>query len=71
MLIAGYADAAVPDINRDCEVVVAGSDDGALASLPGCDRQPDLIIADYQLAGGKTGFKAIDRLRKPRSSASV
>ena len=53
----------------DCEVVVAGSDDGALASLPDYDRQPDLIIADYQLAGGKTGFEAVDRLRGILGSA--
>jgi signal transduction histidine kinase/CheY-like chemotaxis protein len=46
-----------------CEVVDAGSDEGALASLSGYDRHPDLVISDYQLAGGKTGLEAIDRLR--------
>jgi CheY-like chemotaxis protein len=46
-----------------CEVVAAGSDEGALANLPGHDRQPDLIIADYHLACGTTGLVAIDRLR--------
>ena len=46
-----------------CQVVTAASDEAALTSLAGHDRLPDLIISDYQLAGGKTGFEAIDRLR--------
>jgi CheY-like chemotaxis protein len=46
-----------------CQVVVAASDETALASLPGQDRPPDLIISDYRLAGGKTGLEAIERLR--------
>ena len=46
-----------------CQVVAAASDDAALASLAEHDRQPDLIISDYQLADGKTGFEAIERLR--------
>src|SRR5262249_39559573 len=46
-----------------CEVVVAASDEVALASLAGHDHRPDLIISDYRLAAGKTGFEAIDRLR--------
>jgi signal transduction histidine kinase len=46
-----------------CQVVAAASDEAAIASLAGRDRRPDLIISDYQLAGGKTGFEAVDRLR--------
>ena len=46
-----------------CQVVAAASDEAALASLPGQDRPPDLIISDYRLADGKTGLEAIERLR--------
>lgn len=46
-----------------CQVVAAESGEAALAALAGHDRLPDLIISDYQLAGGKTGFEAIERLR--------
>ena len=46
-----------------CHVVAVTSDDEALASLGEDDRQPDLIISDYQLSDGKTGFAAIGRLR--------
>ena len=44
-----------------CRVVAAKSDSAALASLADHDRQPDLIISDYQLADGRTGFEAIER----------
>lgn len=46
-----------------CHVVAATSDEAALATLADYDNRPDLIISDYQLAGGKTGFEAIERLR--------
>jgi CheY-like chemotaxis protein len=46
-----------------CRVVTASSDSAALASLLECQRPPDLIISDYRLAGGRTGFEAIERLR--------
>jgi signal transduction histidine kinase len=46
-----------------CQVVAAASDGAALTSLADYDRLPDLIISDYQLAGGETGFEAVDRLR--------
>jgi signal transduction histidine kinase/CheY-like chemotaxis protein len=46
-----------------CQVVAATSDKAALTSLAGYDCHPDLVISDYQLAGGKTGFEAVDRLR--------
>jgi signal transduction histidine kinase/CheY-like chemotaxis protein len=46
-----------------CQVVAAQSDSAALASLANHDRQPDLIISDYQLANGQTGFDAIEHLR--------
>jgi two-component system, sensor histidine kinase len=47
-----------------CNVVTATSDNGALAALAGHERPPDLIISDYRLGEGKTGFKAIERLRR-------
>jgi CheY-like chemotaxis protein/anti-sigma regulatory factor (Ser/Thr protein kinase) len=46
-----------------CLVVTAESEDTAMAGLADQDRQPDLIISDYHLAHGKSGFELIDRLR--------
>jgi signal transduction histidine kinase/DNA-binding NarL/FixJ family response regulator len=51
-----------------CRVVAAQSDSAALASLANHDRRPDLIISDYQLANGGTGFEAIERLRSALGS---
>jgi signal transduction histidine kinase len=47
-----------------CIVVAAGSVDAALANLAELGKQPDLIISDYRLAHGKTGFESIDRMRR-------
>jgi signal transduction histidine kinase len=47
-----------------CLVVSAESEDVALAKLADLGRRPDLIISDYRLARGKTGFELIDRLRR-------
>jgi signal transduction histidine kinase/CheY-like chemotaxis protein len=46
-----------------CEVVTANSDEAAVAALARCRQQPDLIISDYRLGSGKTGFEAIARVR--------
>ena len=46
-----------------CRVVAAKSDSAALASLADHDRKPNLIVSDYQLADGRTGFQAIEHLR--------
>jgi CheY-like chemotaxis protein len=48
-----------------CHVVAAKSCDEALVSLAEteADRQPDLIVCDYQLSRGLTGVDAIERLR--------
>ena len=46
-----------------CSVVTAGSEGEALAVLTGHERPPDLIISDYRLGDGKTGFELIERLR--------
>jgi CheY-like chemotaxis protein len=46
-----------------CRVVAAKSDGAALTSLADHNRRPDLIISDYQLADGRTGFQAIEHLR--------
>jgi signal transduction histidine kinase len=46
-----------------CHVVAASCDDEALAGLAEDELKPDLIISDYRLKNGKTGFEAIDRLR--------
>ena len=48
-----------------CCVVAAKSCDEALVSLAETevDRQPDLIVCDYQLSRGLTGVDAIERLR--------
>jgi signal transduction histidine kinase/CheY-like chemotaxis protein len=46
-----------------CSVVTAKSDTDALVALAGNGRQLDLIISDYRLGDGRTGFDAIERLR--------
>jgi signal transduction histidine kinase/CheY-like chemotaxis protein len=46
-----------------CRVVVADSGHTALARLEGAAEAPDLIISDYRLSAGRTGFEAIARLR--------
>jgi len=46
-----------------CDVVTAASDDAAIAALATYNQPPDLIISDYRLTSGKTGFDAIARLR--------
>ncbi len=46
-----------------CRVIAAESDSAALASLARHNERPDLIISDYRLAGGSTGFDVIERLR--------
>jgi signal transduction histidine kinase/CheY-like chemotaxis protein len=46
-----------------CSVVTASSESDALAALTEHERPPDLIISDYRLGDGKTGFELIERLR--------
>ena len=46
-----------------CNVVAAASRTGALAALSSGGGPPDLIIADYDLPHGDTGFDVIARLR--------
>jgi signal transduction histidine kinase/CheY-like chemotaxis protein len=46
-----------------CSVVTAGSESEALSALAEHERSPDLIISDYRLGDGKTGFELIERLR--------
>ena len=46
-----------------CRVIAAESESELMASVAGDDRQPDLIIADYQLGNGHTGIQTIHRLR--------
>ena len=46
-----------------CSVVTAGSERAALAALSEHERPPDLIISDYRLGDGKTGFEVIEGLR--------
>jgi CheY-like chemotaxis protein len=47
-----------------CHVVVAGNDHAALAALAELHELPDLIISDYRLPAGRTGFEAIEQLRR-------
>ena len=47
-----------------CSVVTASSEDTALAVLSKVDRTPDIIISDYRLSDGKTGFDVIERIRR-------
>jgi signal transduction histidine kinase/CheY-like chemotaxis protein len=47
-----------------CHVVTADSESDALARIAEHGQRPDLIIADYRLAHGQTGFELIDRLHR-------
>src|SRR5262249_36416830 len=46
-----------------CQVETAASAEAALACLVQDGRPPDLIISDSQLADGRGGIEAIERLR--------
>lgn len=45
-------------------VVVAGSEEEAVAAIAARDLSPGLILADYRLRGGETGIGAIARIRR-------
>jgi signal transduction histidine kinase/DNA-binding NarL/FixJ family response regulator len=47
-----------------CSVVTATSGDTALAALSEREERPDIIISDYRLSDGKTGFDVIERIRR-------
>src|SRR5215831_3959512 len=49
-------------------LLVAGTDDEALAGVADRDRPPDLIVSDYHLSGGKTGIEVIEELRRTLSA---
>jgi signal transduction histidine kinase/ActR/RegA family two-component response regulator len=49
-------------------LLVAGTDDEALAGIADPDRPPALIVSDYHLSGGKTGIEVIEALRKTLSA---
>jgi signal transduction histidine kinase len=49
-------------------LLVAGTDDEALAGVADGDRPPDLIVSDFHLPGGKTGIELIERLRRAFSA---
>jgi signal transduction histidine kinase/CheY-like chemotaxis protein len=51
-----------------CRVVTAGTDNAAMTGLAAHDHVPDLIISDYRLADGKTGFDVIKQLRSAFSA---
>ena len=46
------------------QVVVAATEEAALARLAENDQRPDLIICDYRLSEGKSGLDVIERLRE-------
>jgi CheY-like chemotaxis protein len=46
-----------------CSVATAKSNAAMLAVLAGHHRRPDLIISDYRLGHGRTGFDVIEQLR--------
>ena len=48
----------------DCEVIASESEQAMLVELGQIGRRPDLIISDYHLARGSTGFELIERLRR-------
>ena len=46
------------------DVVGSATGDDVVAAIHSRERMPDLIIADYRLAGGATGTDVIERLRR-------
>lgn len=46
-----------------CQVVVAHTNDTALAALAELNNTPALIVSDYHLPSGKTGIEVIEQLR--------
>jgi signal transduction histidine kinase len=46
-----------------CHVVTASSKAGALAALSEDGRSPDIVISDYRLSDGNTGFDVINCIR--------
>jgi signal transduction histidine kinase len=47
-----------------CDVVTATCEDAALSALSKAERPPDIIISDYRLNDGKTGFAVIEHIRR-------
>jgi signal transduction histidine kinase len=47
-----------------CSVLTADSEDAALGILSQHGEAPDIIISDYRLRDGKTGFDVIERIRR-------
>jgi signal transduction histidine kinase/DNA-binding NarL/FixJ family response regulator len=47
-----------------CSVVIATSEDRALAALSEGENRPDIIISDFRLSDGKTGFDVIESIRR-------
>jgi CheY-like chemotaxis protein len=45
-------------------VATADSENAALTAVATQSRRPDLVISDYRVAHGKTGFEAIERLHR-------
>lgn len=50
-------------VSWGCRVVAADSVHAVIARLTERAEMPDLVISDYRLSGGSTGFEAITRLR--------
>jgi len=46
-----------------CDVIVAGSEDEAVAAVREAGRVPDVALVDYRLRDERTGAHAIERLR--------
>ncbi len=47
-----------------CEVIIADSEEAAIAATARAQCIPELIIADYRLRADRTGSQAIDRVRR-------
>jgi signal transduction histidine kinase len=50
------------------QLLVAGTDDEALAGIANPNHPPALIVSDYHLPGGKTGIDVIEALRRTFSA---
>lgn len=52
-----------------CKVIASATAEDAVSQLTALGRTPDLIIADYRLAGGRTGIDAIHTVQEATGSA--
>lgn len=54
-----------------CEVIEADDGDSLMERIGAVGRAPDVLLCDYRLENGKTGFEVMDRLERERGRCPV